>query len=82
MTEQSSNDQFRANSFLEGQNAEYVEQLHARYAENPTAVDESWRAYFKSLGDSATDARAEAAGPSWSRTDWPLQPQGRPDRRT
>ncbi|MBS1302538.1 2-oxoglutarate dehydrogenase E1 component, partial [Loktanella sp. SALINAS62] len=45
----------------------------ARYAENPGAVDESWRAFFESLGD-AEDAQAEAAGPSWARKDWPPVP--------
>ncbi len=74
MTEQSSNDQFHASSFLQGHNAEYVEQLYARYADNPDAVDESWRSYFKALGDAEPDVRAEAAGPAWFRTDWPPQP--------
>ena len=35
MTEQSQNTVFHSSSFLQGQNAEYVEQLHARYAERP-----------------------------------------------
>ncbi|MGZ9812181.1 2-oxoglutarate dehydrogenase E1 component [Pseudoroseicyclus sp. H15] len=71
MTDQSPNDVFHASSFLDGANADYVEQLHARYAENPNAVDESWRAFFKSLGDTGPEARAAAAGPSWLRADWP-----------
>ena len=75
MTEQTPNDQFRQSSFLQGHNAEYVEQLYARYAENPEAVDESWRAWFKALGDAETDVKQEAAGPSWARADWPPQPR-------
>ena len=74
MTEQSPNDVFHASSFLQGYNAEYVEQLYARYADNPGAVDEQWQAFFRSLGDAPTDAKAEAAGPSWARMDWPPQP--------
>ncbi|NOX41597.1 MAG: 2-oxoglutarate dehydrogenase E1 component [Alphaproteobacteria bacterium] len=74
MTEQSSNDQFHASSFLEGQNAVYVEQLYSRYADNPAAVDESWQSYFKSLGDAKTDIKLEAQGPTWQRADWPPQP--------
>ena len=35
MTEQSQNTVFHSSSFLQGQNAEYVEQLQARYAERP-----------------------------------------------
>ncbi len=72
MTEQT-NDQFHSSSFLQGHNAEYVEQLYARYADDPNAVDESWRAWFKSLGDSGSDVKHEAAGASWHRTDWPPQ---------
>ena len=74
MTEQTPNDQFHASSFLQGHNAEYVEQLYARYESDPNAVDESWRAWFKALGDAEGIAQAEAAGPSWGRPDWPPQP--------
>jgi len=74
MNDQSPNDAFHASSFLQGHNAEYVEQLYARYADNPQAVDESWRQFFESLGDAPQEARAEAAGPSWARKDWPMQP--------
>jgi 2-oxoglutarate dehydrogenase E1 component len=74
MTDQSNNDQFHASSFMQGHNAEYLEQLYARYAENPNAVDEAWQSFFKELGDQNL-AKAEAAGPSWARTDWPPAPQ-------
>ena len=40
MTEQSPNDIFKASSFLQGHNAEYIEQLYARYASDPNAVDD------------------------------------------
>ena len=74
MNDQSNNDQFHAESFLQGHNLEYVEQLQARFAEDPLKVDESWRNYFAALGEAAADAKAEAQGPSWGRTDWPLEP--------
>src|SRR6056297_3922434 len=74
MTEQSPNDQFHASSFMQGQNAEYLEQLYARYANDPNAVDEAWQAFFRELGDGDTDVKKEAAGPSWARGDWPPQP--------
>ena len=74
MTDQSPNDIFKASSFLQGHNAEYIEQLYARYAEDPNAVDEAWAAFFKELGDAGEEAQAEAAGPSWARADWPPQP--------
>ena len=74
MTEQSPNDQFRAGGFLDGANADYIDQLQARYAADPASVDAQWAAFFKSLGDSELDAKRAAAGPSWTRADWPPQP--------
>ncbi|WP_371037401.1 2-oxoglutarate dehydrogenase E1 component [Rhodosalinus sp. FB01] len=74
MTEQSPNDLFKASSFMQGQNAEYLEQLYARYAEDPGAVDEAWAAFFRELGDPEAEVRREAQGPSWARPDWPPTP--------
>jgi 2-oxoglutarate dehydrogenase E1 component len=74
MTEQSPNSQFRAGSFLDGANAEYIDQLQARYATDPASVDAQWAEFFRTLGDSELDAKRAAAGPSWARTDWPPQP--------
>ena len=76
MTEQPANDQFHASSFMEGENAEYLEHMYARYANDPNAVDEAWRAFFKAMGDDDGVAQAEAAGPSWARSDWPPTPNG------
>ena len=76
MTEQSPNDQFHASSFMQGHNAEYLEQLYARYANDPAAVDESWAAFFAQMGDTDADVVAEATGPSWARNDWPPVPSG------
>ncbi|WP_299138122.1 2-oxoglutarate dehydrogenase E1 component [uncultured Tateyamaria sp.] len=74
MTDQSPNDQFHASSFMQGHNAEYLEQMYARYANDPTAVDESWQAFFKAMGDDEVSVKREAEGPSWARADWPPQP--------
>ncbi len=74
MTEQSPNDIFHASSFMQGHNAEYLEQLYARYASDPNAVDEAWQSFFRQLGDTEIDAKREAEGPSWARADWPPQP--------
>ncbi|MGO4852568.1 2-oxoglutarate dehydrogenase E1 component [Phaeovulum sp. W22_SRMD_FR3] len=74
MTDHSPNDQFHASSFLQGHNAEYVEQLYATYAADPSAVDASWAAFFRSLGDAEMDVKREAAGASWERRDWPQSP--------
>ncbi|WP_296766242.1 2-oxoglutarate dehydrogenase E1 component [Sediminimonas sp.] len=74
MTDQSPKDQFAASSFMQGHNAEYLEQLHARYAEDPAAVDEAWAEFFRSMGDDEAAVKQEAQGPSWARDDWPPAP--------
>ncbi|NIY98185.1 MAG: 2-oxoglutarate dehydrogenase E1 component [Rhodobacteraceae bacterium] len=75
MTDQSPNDQFHASSFMQGANAEYLEQMYARYANDPNAVDEAWAEFFKALGDDETSVKKEAQGASWDRADWPPAPQ-------
>ena len=74
MTDQSSNDTFHASSFMQGHNAEYLEQLQARWANDPASVDDAWAEFFKQMGDSEMDAKREAQGPSWARNDWPPVP--------
>lgn len=74
MTDQSPNDLFQASSFMQGHNAEYLEQMYARYANDPNAVDQAWQEFFRQLGDADLDVKAEAEGPSWARNDWPQQP--------
>ncbi|WP_339772748.1 2-oxoglutarate dehydrogenase E1 component [uncultured Pseudosulfitobacter sp.] len=74
MTDHPANDQFHASSFMQGHNAEYLEQMYARYANDPGAVDEAWQAFFKAMGDEGSNVTAEAAGPSWARADWPPMP--------
>ena len=76
MNDQSPNDIFHASSFMQGHNAEYLEQLYAQYVKDPSAVDAAWHAFFAELGDDARDVTAEAAGPSWARGDWPPMPDG------
>ena len=74
MTDTSPNDLFHASSFMQGHNAEYLEQLYAQYANDPNAVDAAWAEFFRQMGDAQPDVTAEAAGPSWARGDWPPAP--------
>ncbi|SMX47227.1 2-oxoglutarate dehydrogenase E1 component [Maliponia aquimaris] len=74
MTDQSPNDLFHASSFMQGHNAEYLEQMYARYAADPSAVDDAWADFFRQLGDAEMDVQKEAQGPSWARRDWPPVP--------
>ncbi len=71
MSRQTANQAFLNTAFLDGANAAYVEDLYARYIDNPNSVDAEWRAFFAELGDKPADAAKNAEGPSWSRPDWP-----------
>ena len=59
---------------LDGANADYIDQLAAKYAADPASVDAGWAEFFRAMGDSELDAKRAAAGPSWARKDWPPQP--------
>ncbi|KAF0116267.1 MAG: 2-oxoglutarate dehydrogenase E1 component [Rhodobacteraceae bacterium] len=74
MTDQSPTAAFAASSFLDGANADYVDQLAARHAQDPNSVDPQWAEFFRALGDTELDAKRAAQGPSWARADWPPQP--------
>jgi 2-oxoglutarate dehydrogenase E1 component len=63
-------------SFLYGGNAEFVEDLHSRWATDPSSVEPSWRAFFASLADSTDAIRHAGDPPRW--TPEPL-PEARPE---
>ena len=67
---------FEQTSFLYGGNAQFIEQLYAKYLENPAAVDQHWRQFFAGLEDNAELAREQIQGPSWQRKDWPQPESG------
>ena len=67
---------FEQTSFLYGGNAQFIEQLYARYLEDPASVDQHWRQFFASLDDNRDEARRQVKGASWSRTDWPQVASG------
>ncbi|HEY1632866.1 MAG TPA: 2-oxoglutarate dehydrogenase E1 component [Rhizomicrobium sp.] len=71
-----SNDILEATTFLQGTNAAFIESLYAQYQENPDAVDESWRAYFASLGEQGLDATQLGRGPAWRRDARPENASG------
>jgi len=74
MNDQSPNDALHASSFLDGANAEYIDQLQARHAQDPASVDAAWAAFFEATGDDFATATRQAQGPSWARADWPPSP--------
>jgi len=70
------NQTFLETSFLFGGNAVYLEQMAARYAEDPASVPQSWRAFFEEVGDDRDAQRKAAKGPAWKRADWPKAANG------
>jgi 2-oxoglutarate dehydrogenase E1 component len=63
-------------SFLYGGNAGYVEDLYARFEQDPDEVDVQWRDFFQSLKDEKASVLRIAHGPSWQRQDWPQRARG------
>ena len=68
-------------SFLYGANATFVEEMAARYLDDPNSVDASWRAFFEqSRDDPEAVARRRARGrpgtaPSWRSRRPPKPPR-------
>ncbi len=55
------------NSVLSGANATFVQELFARYVQNPASVDPSWQSFFAELSDDQQAALQDIAGPSWAK---------------
>lgn len=75
MSRQDANAAFALSSFLQGTNAAYIDDLYARYEQDPSSVDAEWQDFFKSLKDAPADVQKNAEGASWGRTNWPVTPR-------
>jgi 2-oxoglutarate dehydrogenase E1 component len=75
MSRQDANAAFALSSFLQGTNAAYIDDLYARYEQDPGSVDSEWQEFFKSLKDAPADVQKNADGASWGRDNWPLAPR-------
>ena len=58
-------------SFLYGGNSAFVEDLYARWAQDPNTVEPSWRAFFASLSEGADVVKRAAVKPAWTPRDVP-----------
>ena len=76
MAKDQSNEVLAGTSFLYGGNANFIEDLYARYQENPSSVDADWQQFFADLRDNKDDVISGARGASWARTDWPVAANG------
>jgi len=74
MNEQSTNEFFHGSSFMQGQNAEYLENLNSNFKKNPKSVDAAWQAFFQSLETDVDETSNTTIKPSWTRQDWPEKP--------
>ncbi len=74
--QEQANDVFALTSFLYGGNADYIEELYAKYEDDPNSVDPQWRDFFAKLGDNADDVKKNAEGASWTRKNWPIAANG------
>ena len=69
MARQEANEQFQLTSFLDGANAAYIEQLYARYEEDPDVGYGEWQSFFKALQDKPNDVKKAAKGASWQEAE-------------
>ena len=66
-----------ATSFLYGANGAFVEDLYARWANDPNSVEPSWRAFFAAFHEQAETVKRAVDKPTWTppqtvspRPDW------------
>lgn len=70
------NDIMAQTSFLYGGNAHYIEDLYARFQDDPGSVPAEWQSFFADLKDDPDQVRKSAAGASWKQPNWPVQANG------
>ncbi|QTC90742.1 2-oxoglutarate dehydrogenase E1 component [Brevundimonas goettingensis] len=61
------NQVFAETSFLYGANAAFIEDLHEKWATDPSSVSAEWRSFFDQLKDSAAVVKASGAAGGWGR---------------
>ncbi len=76
MAREDKNEAFLKTSFLYGGNAAYIEDLYARFEQNPASVDAGWREFFAALKDERADVIKSARGASWKKPGWPILANG------
>ncbi len=69
---QALNQIFDETSFLYGGNSAFLEEVYAKYANDPSSVDASWRGIFDAMGDNASEILSEVqAGRARIKTEVP-----------
>src|SRR5258708_39914341 len=78
MSRQDATAAFALSSFLQGTNATYIDEIYARYEQDPASLDPEWQEFFKSPKDTPADVRKNAQGPGPGRNSLPLTPRDEP----
>ncbi|MEY3527047.1 MAG: oxoglutarate dehydrogenase (succinyl-transferring), component [Pseudomonadota bacterium] len=76
MAREDQNEAFLKTSFLYGGNADYIEDLQARYEKDPSSVDAEWQVFFAGLSDDPASVEKSAKGASWEKPNWPVTANG------
>ncbi len=76
MRKEQANEVLEQTSFLYGANAPFIEELYAKYLENPNSVDASWQSFFGELKDEPKAIEKDVHGPSWAPAELPVKPNG------
>ncbi|MBA4791460.1 MAG: 2-oxoglutarate dehydrogenase E1 component [Pseudomonadota bacterium] len=76
MSRAEQNDLFLSTSFLYGGNAQWIEDLYARYEADPTSVDPQWQSFFGALKEEPAQVVQNARGASWKKPNWPVHANG------
>ena len=76
MSRQDANQNFLQTAFLYGGNATYIDDLYARYEQDPGSVDPEWAKLFAGLEENSELVEQNARGASWQRPNWPVPMNG------
>ena len=76
MARNEANETLALTSFLYGGNADYIEDLYARYENDAAAVPPEWAEFFGSLKDDKATVLKNAEGASWAKPHWPIAANG------
>jgi len=66
MSSSKNNITYKKTSFLEGNNAEFIQEFYADYLNDPKSLPDSWREFFDGLSDKQKLIYDDLKGPSWS----------------
>ena len=62
----SKNLEFEKTAFLSKSNSAFIEEMYMKFINNDPNLPDSWKEYFKEIGDEADIVLKEINGPSWS----------------